>query len=1041
MKKLFSLILAVLIIFSNIYVIKAKSIEKLGSEGQIDNVGISYQMTYNNLPSVVYYGINGIDIINEEGKIHFKTEFPVLKLIVINDVDKDGNDDFLVFQNVAQFNDQLFVISSKDGSVISSTRFTHLAYVENLGNVQNNSNILSMHYVAGKVLVLYDYKIVNINPEDCSIIYEYENKDNIWDFEVVEDKIYFIDQIGRFGILDFETGEVIEVQLLANKYDVISRYDENYTFVAQMSLFDIHYDGNNLYVLSEDGYIYLYDFVDNSFENIPIGLISEEDFINIVADSSGWRNGPIHIPVGIHRGHFRGYKVIDDNENYLLISCYFLDDDSLASNLDYYFTPKYALYNKTDKTVTLIGGNVASYRYGKAVFAKYEVEKEQKDVITTVYAAEDKRLRFNVYDYEGNQLLQKDITIETLAAMSKYSLKYNDDNGYLLEIFSGGVININKTLSSSAYLYESAYTNMELIKDDYLILSYKVNGQANKIAKYETDLKTLIWSYELNIKEKNQGFETLKYDDFNYDGVIDVIGVVVIYNAKNEPLYSRYIIIDGKNGKLLADKKIFLYESYDEKGRKYNVYSSSKEFELIRDLNGDKKKELLLPEGVVASNSFALKGNVENHLDTKGTPYAIGDINKDGFVDYISISDTKVEMWTSKVYETYNVEYKKQSASISMKKEFMNGTNGTVFADINNDGVKEFVLINKNAQGNQIFDVYDGRTFKKMYSLCKDGVSDYEVFALLDIDLNNDGYNEIYHSSSYWGSYVIVDGKTGEDLTWISRYEYDNVEVYEEKGYTPEYIVPFIIEENPLTGLIKVSDFNDDGLNDFAILKSYHDEQEWRMISALMIYDAKTYELLKEIKLSLAEWAEQYFDVENTERYVVISTGMEKVLLIDLQEFEDVADYRINGTKYYLINDETIFVSNDQNEAYTIDIGKSFEITSQFEEEITENIILIEWNTVVPYAITSIYDNNVLITSTQEKQYELKLTEGNHKITLVLDDGQGKSSKASFEVTVLKQKSERGFVVVLAALVTMVAIALNMYRKLYVKKRSQEGLK
>ncbi len=1041
MKKLFSIILAVLIIFSNLYVIKAKSIEKLGSEGQIDNVGISYEMTYNNLPSSVYYGINGIDIINEEGKTHFQTEFPVLKLIIINDVDNDGNADFLVFQKVAEFNDQLFVISSKDGRVISSRRLTHLATDQYLGNVENNSYILDMRYVERKVLVLYDYKILNINPEDCSTVYEYENKDNIWDFEVVNGRIYFIDQIGQFGILDFETGEVVEINVIANKYDVTLMYNENYSLSAQMSLFDIYYDGSQLYVLSEDGYIYLYDFEKNSFDNVPIGLISSEDYQRIISENYGWINGPVHLPVGIYRGNFRGYKVVDDIGTHLLISCYFLDDESLAVDIDHFFTQKYALYNKEDKSITLLGGNVASYKYSKAVFAQYEVEGELKDVITTVFVFEDKRLRVNIYDYEGNQLLQKDVTVDSLYSMSKYNFKYDGNQGYLLEIFSGGVVSIDKKLSSAVYLYDSAYTSMELIKDDYILLSYKVNGITNKIDKYQTDLKTLVWSYELDIKDKNHGFETLKYDDFNMDGVIDVIGVVISYSDKDEPRYSNYIIIDGASGNVLANKKIFLYESYDDKGRKYNVYSSSKEVDLIRDLNGDKKKELLIPEGIVASNSWSLKGNIDNYMDTKGYAHPVGDINKDGFVDYISISDTKVEMWTSKVYYTYNVEYKKQSVSISMNKDFMNLTYGTVFADINNDGVKEFVLVNKNAEGNQIFDVYDGKTFKKMYSLCKDGVRDYEAFALLDIDLNNDGYNEIYHATYYWGTYAIVDGKTGEDLTWINRYEYENTLIKEDYGYNPDYIVSFMIEEKPATGLIKVSDFNEDGVNDFAVLKSYYDEEQWRQISSLMIYDSLTFNLLKEVKLSLNEYAEEYSDVENTERYVIVKVMNEKVMLIDLEEFKDIADYSLSGDKFCLINDNTILVTTAQNEAYTIDIGESFTITSKFDEQISNNTILLEWKTAAPYAITSIYDNDILITKTQDKQLELKLTQGYHRITLVLDDGQGKSSKASFEITVTEQKSRSEYMVALAAIVIVAGLVLNMYRKTYVKKMSKEGLK
>ncbi|HPW52874.1 MAG TPA: VCBS repeat-containing protein [Erysipelotrichaceae bacterium] len=1041
MKKLFSIILTALMIFTNIHMIKAKSIEKLGSEGQIDNVGVSYKMTYNQLPSTVYYGINGIDIVNEDGKTHLQTEFPVLKLIIINDVDKDGNNDFLVFQNVAEFNDQLFVISSKDGSVISSTRFTHLGYNDNLGNIENNSYIFEMRFIKDKVFVLYDYKIVNINPEDCSIIYEYENRDNIWDFEVVEDKIYFIDQLGQFGILDFETGEVIEVRLITNKYDVTLRYEDSFSFTAQMSLFDIYYDGTQLYVLSEDGYICLYDFESNAFETLPIGLLSDEDFKGILSEDFIWINGPKHNPTGLHKGNFRGYKVVDDNGDYLLISCYFLDDESLATDVEFWFTQKYVLYNKAEKTMTLFGGNVALVKYGKAVFAKYEVDGEVKDVVTTVFVAEEKKMRVNIFDLQGNQLLQKDVTIDSLQPNSKYGLKYDETEGYLVEIFSNSVVKVDSRLSSVSYLYDSIYTNLEHLKDDYIILSYKVNGVAKRIVKYKTDLKTVVWTYDLDIQDKNHGFETLKYDDFNMDGIDDVIGVVISYTDKDEPRYSNYIIIDGATGAVLANRKIFLYESYDDKGKKYNVYSTSKEVSLVRDLNGDGKKELLIPEGIVATSSWTLRGSIETFFDTGGMPYAVGDINGDGFDDYISISDTRVEMWTSRVVYTYNVEYKKQSTAVTMNKDYQNLTYGTVFADINNDGVKEFVLVNRNSQGYQIFDVYDGKTFNRMYSLCQDGVSDYEAFALLDMDLNNDGYNEIYHATYYWGVYTIIDGKTGEDLTWINKFEYENHEMKDEFKYHPDYLISFMIEENPDTGLMATKDYNQDGLNDFAVLKTFYKEEDWTQSTALMIYDAKTFELLKEVKFPTVEWFERYYDVENTDRYFFIKVSNEKVLLVDLDQFNDIANYRISGEKYCLINEDTILVTTIQNDVYSLDIGESFEITTRFDEETAEYIIHIEWKTTAPYAITSIYDNNTLIAVIQEKQYDLKLTEGRHVIALVLDDGQGKGSKADFEITVLSQKTRSEYVVVLAVLAVIAGFALNIYRKAYVKKVSKEGLK
>ena len=220
-----------------------------------------------------------------------------------------------------------------------------------------------------------------------------------------------------------------------------------------------------------------------------------------------------------------------------------MDDESLTSDIDHYFTPKYALFSKKDKTITLFGGNVAAYKYSKAVFAQYEIEGEIKDVVTTVFTSEDKRLRISIFDYEGNQLMQKDVTVDSLYSTSKYNFKYDDNKGYLLEIFSGGVISIDKKLSSPSYLYDNAYTGMELIKDDYVILTYKINNVTKGIAKYETDLKTLVWSYEIDIKDKNHGFETLIYDDFNMDGVVDVIGVVISYNDKDEPKYSNYITL------------------------------------------------------------------------------------------------------------------------------------------------------------------------------------------------------------------------------------------------------------------------------------------------------------------------------------------------------------------------------------------------------------------------------------------------------------------------------------------------------------------
>ena len=68
-------------------------------------------------------------------------------------------------------------------------------------------------------------------------------------------------------------------------------------------------------------------------------------------------------------------------------------------------------------------------------------------------------------------------------------------------------------------------------------------------------------------------------------------------------------------------------------------------------------------------------------------------------------------------------------------------------------------------------------------------------------------------------------------------------------------------------------------------------------------------------------------------------------MLIDLEEFKDIANYKLTADKFVLINDNMIIASNAEGEVYTLDIGESFEITTKFDEYIDEHIIHIEWVT------------------------------------------------------------------------------------------------
>ena len=67
-----------------------KSIEELSEETGITNSESSFTIPYNESEARVYYGETGINLFTPEGNVYFPTNYGVLKLISVGDVDGDG---------------------------------------------------------------------------------------------------------------------------------------------------------------------------------------------------------------------------------------------------------------------------------------------------------------------------------------------------------------------------------------------------------------------------------------------------------------------------------------------------------------------------------------------------------------------------------------------------------------------------------------------------------------------------------------------------------------------------------------------------------------------------------------------------------------------------------------------------------------------------------------------------------------------------------------------------------------------------------------
>lgn len=1044
MKRVLTILFISLFLFSsatgNVVQAQNKSVEKLNNVGQIDNSNESYQIVYEEVTSRVFYGENGIDIINENGTKHFDTKFKVLKLSVVNDLNGDGYPEFLTYQGSPSNTDQIFVINGQDGSIITSFRLTYDSYDSNGNKVVLNSSVYKFIEHEGRNFILYDYSLCEYDLTTGELKHSYVNDDNIWDVEFYNNQIFFVDQLGQLGFLNSEDLSLVGKRVVSNQYTVSQPWNESTKLTAQMNLWDIQIVNDQLYFISEDGYLYHYLIEEDSVEANPLAIVDSETFQTSLTNNYNY-DGSNVIQTNSANSTFMNYKIVDSKDSYLLIRCYFLDNEAKCDSVDNSFQC-FVLYNLDTNEVVYKYDYASQADRAYGVFSQRVNEEEVSDTITIALAS-DATEKITVYDYQGQVITQKEMSLGVGDSSTKFKFSYQEDGSYFLEGFNNGACFISNDLSKVTYPFDKQNAELVSSSSDEIVVSYKLNDQTRKLVAYQTDGTTVKWSYETS--GNNHGIEYMTKVDYNLDGVVDYALIVNNYNSKGEQTDSNVIIINGKDGSKIDDSRILLDNYYDEYGRNQYLYASISSISFVKDLDGDGKREMLIPDGVVSSKNFRLKGSYSSYFETKGNIFEIGDANGDGFTDYLTISDSRVELFTSRISYTYNVEYKRYDY-FSIDSQYKNGTYGAIFEDINGDGVKEFVLNCKNEKGYQVFNVYNGANLNFMYTLCSSGVSDYEYFKVLDIDVNGDGYKEIFNYSGSTGLYALIDGSTGEIKKRFDYWSSESDDNYEyvvdtEDYYHPDYFIEFMIDASESGNIISYKDVNGDGHNDVGIKKSYYDYTDWTSTTSLFIYDSQTYEYIEEIVLANGNdySTNVVVTVNNTDGYLVIKKDS-SFQLYDMAKQMVVAEYSLTGSTFVLINDQTLLMGDDNKNIYLLDIQKSFDVNSDVPTESDEHILHLDWTSLQEYSTMSIYDNGKLVASTTGNEYDITLTEGEHTISLSLDDGQGKKAKESYTITISEQKNQDYYLVPIAGVLLVGSLLANLGRKTYINKKGKEGL-
>ena len=1013
--------------------VSAKSIEDIGDLTSITNNGPRVLIEYEGQPAYVYYGSSGISISMAEETRMLETFFEVLKLEPVGDVNGDSYCDFLTYQKAPEFTEQLMLVSGKDGKVLNSLRLTRMGYSDDLGNIENNVYIQQIYDLGDKTaLIVYDYTILRIDLTSFEIIWSYSETDNIWKaIKLSDGTIAYCGQQNNIGQLDYESGTLLNRINPCPERMVSANYDNTRQVASVMNIWDIRELNGEVLALSEEGFIYRFSFGGGDPMRYQVGQMDDETFTQSLQNRLRWSEyGIYYNPTNITEWQYGGFRFDDVKDNLYLIDCYTGDLNCASQYSNSMYPSAISIWDsESGEVVTRLSIENFSCLYLKNCFGEYEGET----CICVVTGCDKDKIRLALYNLNGELLYLKELNVSLGSDSSKIALSYNDGK-YLMEVLNSGCLEISGDLKSYSYCYSNEKNTLLTMDDEGILLVYTDNGMKYKVAKYDRSLENVLWTRSIDTKD-NKGYEFIRTDlDFNGDKVNDVVTIKHTY--KDDVAYrSDIIIYSGKDGTTLKYNPYVTNTYYENYVKKY-TYMIFREADLFRDIDGDGVRELVLDGTVISSRTDNPIGSLSGYVDAEGNQYQVGDINGDGVTEIVVVSDKETRLYNSSVSYAWgylSVEYKKTSSAFNNNQSLKQSMNSALLGDLNRDGIKEIGFVSRNDAGHETFVIVDGQKLKNLVVMYPDGIHDYnECVKILDQDLNGDGYNEIVGCENW--NFGIYDGKTGTRLMSIARdYWADQEFEHYDKSYFPDYIVPFntMVDESNFK---IIEDVNGDGCPDLALSKMLQNEDNWRMYTVVRIHSGKDQEILKEIMVT-----EDYIDlniqqVEGNNRFIAIGQE-ESLMIIDLNSLTVLANFDTVAKRVSGFDDNNLLIVNKDDKLNLINIEESFHITSDVPETTDDYIVHLAWQSLEDYSVMTISDNSGKVYSGTASEYDIKLAEGDHRIVLSMDDGQGKHYQKEVNVTVNSQPNNNQWLYGAVGGLAILGFLLGRFQKTVIKRR------
>ncbi|MFC1935734.1 PQQ-binding-like beta-propeller repeat protein [Chloroflexota bacterium] len=410
-----------------------------------------------------------------------------------------------------------------------------------------------------------------------------------------------------------------------------------------------------------------------------------------------------------------------------------------------------------------------------------------------------------------------------------------------------------------------------------------------------------------------------------------------------------------------------------------------------------------------------------------------GDVNGDGIDDLVAFTGQEIVIGLS-IYEDGKFDF--HSGPIIELEHGIDQRQGRLVDDLDGDGAEDIAYpLHQEGQGPRgiFLSSATGQTVLEIPGHDpSQEQSDNVTLKLGDSDLDGDGSADAIEFQRW------IEGSEGSRLKVLSGLSGDVVwefSEYRESNLFENY-------RGPIMPAASISDFTGDGVADLALVRNL----TWQPGAQVEIHDVARGGLVKEIVLEETDpemkmdprWhpglvITEVGDVtgDGVKELAVVTALGEKeetkeftLMVVDLHQGKVVADFRAFGTEFIDLKGTRGFgVVGLAGEVYLLDVENDLRLSIVGEGSASTSPVTIRWEGVGPGAFNQVFIDNVEVGRTNENEFTVAVTKGDHEVMVRSLDEYGRGIYQATEFSVEKGSN----IVLLAFAATMVLLVVAFW--------------